>query len=335
MKGMKLQKYAFAAFPFLFLNSEFFMKIQHLEGLIAATFTPYSPDGSLNLSMVPKLADSLVNHKVSGAFICGTTGEGASLTLEEKKLLTQVWGRYNTKDFKVIVMLAGTCQAEAIALAEHARDSGLYGMAITAPYYFRPSSVDQLVDYLKPVAAAAPNLPLYFYYIPLLTNVELPMMPFLESAGRQIPNFSGIKYTHHNLMEFNLCRQMEDGKYDIMWGWDETMLAGLAMGAKAAVGSTYNYAAPLYLKLIEAFKANKLDEARNYQEKSIAFIKLLGKYGGPGTGKAIMRLCGLDCGGFRPPVVNLNENQLKELRSELEGMRFFEDSIALAETSVS
>jgi N-acetylneuraminate lyase len=303
------------------------MQFQHLEGLIAATFTPFTPDGKLNLPMVPDLARSLKKHKVSGAFICGTTGEGSSLTFDEKEVLIEAWSKHQSADFKIIAMLAGTSQAEAVALAKQARDHQLYGMAVTAPFYFRPSSVDQLVDYLKPIAAAAPELPLYFYYIPLLTKVELSMVSFLERVDGQIPNFAGIKYTHHDLMEFSLCRKAVGGKYDIMWGWDETLLAGFAMGAKAAVGSTYNYAAPLYLKLIEALKANKLKDARILQEKSIGFIKLLGQYGGPGTGKAIMKLCGLNCGEFRAPVSNLSENQLKELKKELEAMNFFEDAV--------
>jgi N-acetylneuraminate lyase len=303
------------------------MKIKHLEGLIAATFSPFNPDGALNLSMVPNLADSLIRHKVSGAFICGTTGEGSSLMLEEKKQFVEAWSKHQSQDFKIIVMLAGTSQKEAVELARYAQKQQLYGMAVTAPYYFRPSSVDQLVDYLKPIAAAAPDLPLYFYHIPLLTKVELPMVPFLEKVDRQIPNFAGIKYTHHDLMEFSLCRKAVGGKYDILWGWDETLMAGFAMGAKAAVGSTYNYAAPLYMKLIEALKANNLEEARSFQEKSIAFIKLFGKYGGPGTGKAIMKLSGLDCGEFRAPVSNLSDSQLKELKDELEAMSFFEDAV--------
>jgi N-acetylneuraminate lyase len=91
----------------------------------------------------------------------------------------------------------------------------------------------------------------------------------------------------------------------MLYGRDECMLAVLALGCKGFVGSTYNYAAPLYHKLIKAFNDRNLAEARKLQQKSIDMIELLGKYGGMATGKAYMKLAGLDCGKFRPPVSNM------------------------------
>src|SRR5690606_29004378 len=125
-------------------------------------------------------------------------------------------------------------------------------------------------------------------------------------------NFAGIKYTHNDLMDFNNCLRFEAGKYDILWRWDETFLAGLAMSAKGAVGSTYNFAAPLYHKIFTAFKRGDMDTALLFQQQSIDFISLYGKFGGAAAGKAIFQLCGVDCGDFRSPVKKLSLGEKKE-----------------------
>lgn len=301
------------------------MIFKKIEGLIAATFTPFGKDGQVNSSLIPQYYQLLKKNKIAGVFICGTTGEGSALTQVEKIEVINSWSEYQENDFKVIAMVSGTNQQEGIALASLAHEREIYGIALTAPYYFKPATVDQLVDYIKPIAAAAPNQAVYFYHIPLLTGVNLSMLELLEKAGKQIPNFAGIKYTHNDLMEFNRCLRFNDGEFDVLWGWDETFLAGLSMGAKGAVGSTYNFAAVIYQEIIQAFQAGDLKSALLHQQKSIDFISLYGKYGGAATGKAIMKLCGLDCGDFRTPVKTLSEKDLGELKSELEGQGFFKE----------
>lgn len=299
------------------------MTYEKLSCLIAATFTPFLNTGDVNLELVPALVANLRRTGVHGAFICGTTGESASLLLEEKTLLIEAYSPYQGPDFQVIVMLAGTSQREAIQLAKTAVDNSLYGVALTAPYYFRTASVSQLVDYLEPIAQAAFPLPLYFYHIPVLTRVDLSMIDFLGAVADRIPNFAGIKYTHNDLMEFNRCLRFQEGRFDILWGWDELFLAGLSMGAKGAVGSTYNFAAPLYLAIRKAFEERDFEKALHLQEKSIDFISLYGKYGGPAAGKAILKFCGLDCGSFRSPVLSLSKQQENMFKSELTDLGFF------------
>lgn len=299
------------------------MTYEKLSCLIAATFTPFTRSGEVNLDLVPALVANLRRNGVHGAFICGTTGESSSLLLEEKTQLVEAYAPYQAPDFKVMVMLAGTNQREAIQLAKTALDNSLYGVAVTASYYFRPATVSQLVDYLEPIAQAAFPSPFYFYHIPLLTRVELSMLDLLAAVSDRIPNFAGIKYTHNDLMEFNRCLRFQQGRFDILWGWDELFLAGLSMGAKGAVGSTYNFAAPLYHAIRKAFDERDFENALHLQEKSIDFISLYGKYGGPAAGKAILKFCGLDCGSFRSPIKALSQEQENAFINELTDLGFF------------
>ena len=118
-------------------------------------------------------------------------------------------------------------------------------------------------------------------------------------------------------MDFQNCLNYKDGKYDMLWGRDETMLSALPLGAQGAVGSTFNYAAPIYYQLMDAFNEGDMVTARRLQQKSIDMIELLGKYGGIATGKAYMKLIGLDCGEFRLPVKNMNADQFEIFKADV------------------
>lgn len=108
----------------------------------------------------------------------------------------------------------------------------------------------------------------------------------------------------------------------MLWGRDENMLSALVLGSKGAVGSTFNYLTPLYNRLIEAFEQNDLKTAVAFQQKSIDFIRLLGKYGGIATGKAYMKMIGLDCGEFRLPVKNMDTAAFERFKKDVESLDF-------------
>lgn len=293
------------------------------EGLIAAPFTPMHPDGRLNLSLIPDYARMLVQNGVKGAFIAGSTGEGVSLTFDEKKALLRAWGQITEPGFQKIMLVGGTSLAESQALAAESARAGLEAIAVLAPFYFKPANAGVLADFCVRVGEAAPALGLYFYHIPALTGVNLSMVEFLEKMSGRLPSFRGIKYTHNDLMEYRECVRFDEGRYDILWGWDELFLAALAMGARGGVGSTFNYAAPLYYELLTAFDAGDLDRARQLQDQSIAIVRLLGKYGGIATGKAYMRAIGLDCGEFRLPVRNPSGEQYTQFLGDLDAIDFY------------
>lgn len=300
------------------------MRFQHLQGLIAAPFTPMHKDGSLNSSMIPAYYEMLKANGVNGAFICGSTGEGVSLTMTEKKEVAEAWAKVAKADneFKIMTLLGGTCIADCKELALHAQQIGLYAISFTAPFYFKPANVEMLAKACQEVASAAPGLPFYYYHIPVLTGVNFPMIDLLQAIDGRIPNFAGIKYTHEDLMDFLSCLNFKDGKYDMLWGRDENMLPALAVGAKGAVGSTFNYAAPLYNDLIDAFNKGDMSTAQLLQQQSIDMIRLLGKYGGIATGKGYMKLIELDCGEFRMPVKNMTTDQFDLFKKDVEQLNF-------------
>ncbi|SDX57524.1 N-acetylneuraminate lyase [Hydrobacter penzbergensis] len=300
------------------------MTIKHLSGLIAAPFTPMYADGSVNLSLIPTYYAFLKRNGVKGAFIVGSTGEGVSLSLEEKKAVIEAWGACTKgdMDFKVMPLLGGTSLTDCMELARYARSTNMYAVAFTAPFYFKPADAATLVQCCITVAQTVPDMPFYYYHIPVLTGVDIPMYNLLQELHGKLPNFAGIKYTHEDFMDFQSCLNFDNRRYDMLWGRDENMLSALAIGATGAVGSTYNYAAPLYSDLINAFNSNQLEEARMLQQQSIDMIHLLGKYGGIATGKAFMKLVGVDCGEFRLPVRNMSAEQFARFSADVAALGF-------------
>jgi N-acetylneuraminate lyase len=294
-------------------------KLAKYEGLVAAPFAPMDKNGNINIGIVPEYYNSLEKNGVIGAFINGTTGEGASLTQKEKQLLTTKW----TECFKaggkvrIINLVGGTSYKECIENAIFSYEAGVSAIAMVAPYYFKPPDDTHLAEFVARIGESVPDLPVYFYNIPVFTGVNIPMIGFLKKISGMLPNFAGIKYSYEDLMDFMLCLNYKNGAYDMLWGKDECMLAALALGCRGVVGSTYNYAAPLYHNLINAFEKGNLREARRLQRLSIDMISLQWKYGGVSTGKAFMKYAGLDCGKFRLPVKNMSDKMYKDFVNDV------------------
>lgn len=289
-------------------------KIPHLNGLIAATYTAFASDGALNLDEIDRQAAVLIGDKVTGAFICGTTGEGVSMTSRERMLVAERWRKaVSPGALKIIVHVGHNSFGEAMALARHAAEIGADAVSVSAPSFFKPSSVDDLLAYCLPVAKAAPALPFYYYEIPSMTGVHLPMTKFLEIGGRVIPNLAGIKFSSTDLAVLQECRDMENERYNLLFGCDEMLLAALALGIRGAVGSTFNYAAPLYHRLLAAFEMGDLAGARALQLKSVRMVNALQPYGVLAAGKAVMSFKGVQCGPVRPPLRPLDDAKHDEL----------------------
>ncbi len=162
------------------------MKFQKFEGLVAAPFTPMDKNGNLNLDLVPEYYSFLEKNGVTGAFINGSTGEGASMTQKEKQLQAAKWAECSKAGGKVriINLVGGTSYLECIENALFSSEQGLAAIAIVAPYYFKPSDNVQLAEFVARVGDSVPEMPVYFYHIPILSGVNLPMIGFLEKISR-------------------------------------------------------------------------------------------------------------------------------------------------------
>ncbi len=297
--------------------------MKKISGLVAAPFTPFNEDGSAAFHKIPKLAKLYQSNGVAGVFICGTTGEGPSLTMDEKIEFMRIWG-LEKGPLKTVFMLGGNCLRDQQMLAELSVQQNMDAVAVLPPFFFRPGSAEELVKHCQLIARSAGDLPFYFYHIPGMTGVHLSIRRFLEVADGQIPNLAGVKFSAPDMPDFHSAFKYKQGKFNLLWGTDEALLSALAVGLNGAVGSTYNYATPLYHKIISAFNSGDMMEAQIFQLKAVQMVELLIKYGGIAAGKAFMKIIGMDCGPCRSPLSTVTDQACLSLEKELREIGFFD-----------
>lgn len=300
--------------------------MEKIKGLIDAPFTPMHANGDINVEPIPAYAALLVRNGLRGVFVNGSSGEGYMLTPDERRRIAQAWIEAVPDDFKVIVHTGSCCLRESVELARHAAESGAWGIGAMAPPFPRIGRIEELVQYCQAIAEAAPGLPFYYYHIPAFNGAYLPMVKLLEAVDGRIPNFAGIKYTYESLYEYNQCRLYAEGKYDMLHGQDETILASLAQGgARGGIGGTTNYNGRELTGIIEAWNAGDIDTAREKQNFSQEVINVICRYrGNIVAGKRIMKLIGLDLGPNRTPFQNMTDAEEAAMKAELEAIGFFD-----------
>lgn len=302
------------------------MKFEKIEGLIDAPFTPFLPNGDVNLEPIPAYAAMLQKNGLKGVFINGSSGEGYMLNDDERKRVAEAWVKAAPEGFKVIVHVGSCCVRSSHELARHAAEIGAWGIGAMAPPFPKIGRVEELVKYIEEIASGAPKLPFYYYHIPAFNGAFLPMVKLLEAVDGRVPNFAGIKYTFESMYEYNQCRLYADGKFDMLHGQDETILPCLAMGgARGGIGGTTNYNGRELVSIIEAWKRGDIEAARDHQNFSQEVINVICRYRGNIVGgKRIMKLIGLDLGPNRTPFQNLTDEEEKAMKAELEAINFFE-----------
>jgi len=293
-------------------------------GLFAAVFTPMRGDGSLNLTQIQPMVDYLLRTEISGLYVCGSTGEGPSLSSDERRAVAAEYVKAAAGKLPVIVQVGHNSIAEARELASHAQAIGADAISALPPSYFKFSSLETLIDCLNEISSAATNLPFFYYHIPCLTGMDFDMAEFLRRACKRLPNLAGIKYSDTSIDGYQECLRFSQKRFNILFGYDEMLLSALAVGAAGAVGSTYNFAGPLYNRIIKAFKQGDLAEAQNCQALAVDMIRILSRYRGQPAFKATMKLIGFDCGPNRLPLETLTPQELKAMKSELDEIVFFD-----------
>ena len=293
------------------------------SGLIAATFTPMKDSGELNIPAISPIVNRLVEEGVSGLYVCGGTGEGTSLTNNERMIVAEAYIKAANGKVPVFIHVGQDSLLAARELAKHALAIGADGISAMTPNYFKPNSTRALVDSLKVIIEEAPDLPFIYYHFPAKSMLQLNLEEFVEMASIQLPSMYAIKFTDPRLHDLQSILHISSDKIKIFFGTDEMLLAGLSSGASGAIGSTYNFALPLYLKLIEAWRGNDLVKARCLQSLSVKMVKTFSSFGGIEGQKAIMGLVGMECGPTRLPLNLLSKSDVDRLKKQLEDIGFF------------
>ncbi|MEO7275183.1 MAG: dihydrodipicolinate synthase family protein [Vicinamibacterales bacterium] len=297
--------------------------IEWLHELVPAVPSPMHEDGRLAPDVVAVQAAFLAANGIKTVFITGSTGECHSLTCAERLALSDAWAVAGSDHgLAVIAHVGAHAIEEARLLARRARDLELSAISALAPSYFKPRTIPELIDWCAAIASEAPDLPFYYYDIPAMTGVSLPMDDFLRAAPARIPSLAGIKYSNPDLVTYRRCLDLAGKRFDLPWGTDEALLGALATGARGAVGSTYNWAPRLYTRLIDAFQRGDLATARRLQSIAVDMVAALAAIGFMGAAKALLGRLGVPVGPARLPLTNPTSAEVAALLARLHELGF-------------
>lgn len=297
-------------------NQKMIKQINHSEGLIAAPFTPMDSTGKLDLSVIPPYANWLADNGLLGVFVCGTTGEGPSLSTAERMQVAAAWAK-SKGNLRLIVHVGHNSLPDARMLAEHAQSIHADAIGCMPPQFFKPNGPAEVSDCCGEVASAAPDTPFYYYHIPSMSGVEIKVANLIPVMADRVPTFAGVKFTYEDLDDYKTCLEYDGGHYDILFGRDEKLLSAVRLGAMGAVGSTYNFAAPLYLNLIDSYLTGDLRSAEALQNIAVNLIDtcIKGPWHPIAAFKQLMQFVGVDCGPTRLPIPALKTDESGALRT--------------------
>ena len=283
--------------------------------VITAMVTPFKEDGSLDADEAQRLARYLVDHGSEGLVVAGSTGEGATLTDDEKRILFRAVKDAVSSDASVIAGTGTYSTAHSIELTREAEKAGADAALVVTPYYNRPPQ-DALLDHFRTVADAS-NLPILLYDIPIRTALKIEVDTILRAAEH--PRIVGIKDACSDISASTLlAAQVPDG-FEIYCGNDDQTLAYQAIGAVGVISVMSHVMGEQLLEQFVAFDAGNVARAQEIQFLERRLHAAL-TTANPIPIKAAVRLLGFNVGAPRAPLRAATadeENRVREALSEL------------------
>lgn len=297
--------------------------IINIEGLIAAPFTPLKPNSEINLDIIPDYADVLLSQGVDHVYILGTTGEGMSLTVDERMKVAEAWKKAGKMKL-IMNHIGGNSIEDVKALAAHSEKIGLDCIALLAPFYYKCADLNALIRYLQEVASAAPNTPMVYYHFAEKTGVNFHAADLIEQALENIPTFAGVKFTGWDMGTAIEAKRRFGDKVLIGYGKDEQAVAAYFLGFKTSVGSTYNWCGSLWNKAIQDVKSKRNEQASDRQTLFCQVLEIMFQYGfNDHVNKSMMKyIHGLDMGPVRSPISPISDDKFVKITAELDKIEF-------------
>lgn len=272
------------------------------KGLFSALLTPFNEDGSINFDSLEKLVEFNIQNGIDGFYVGGSTGEGLLLSPEERMQVFECVKKANKGRATLIAHVGTICTLDAIKMAKKAEELEYDAISAVAPYYYG-FTLDAVLGYYNDIVNST-SLPMIIYNFPNSGGFSLTK----EIANKLFENekFIGIKHTSGDMFTLNQFKTL-DREIVVYNGFDETLLAGLSMGADGAIGSTYNFMGKKFKKIMNCFNSGEIETAKALQNEANEIICEMIKYGVFQSEKAILTEMGIDMGQCRPPFLPISD----------------------------
>ena len=281
-------------------------------GAGVAIVTPMHEDETVNFEKLAELIEEQIAEGTDAIIICGTTGESATLTVEEhletiKFCVDQVKGR--------VPVIAGTgsnCTQSAIEMSVQAEKDGADALLLVTPYYNKASQKGLIRHFTR--IANAVSLPIILYNVPSRTGCNILPETVVELAN-SVHNIVGIKEATGNLSQIAKLMSLAKGKVDVYSGNDDQTIPIMSLGGKVVISVLSNVAPRQTHEITAAFFAGDTEKAARLQLEAIELIDALFCEVNPIPVKTALNLMGKEVGPLRGPLCEMdpkNEQKLKE-----------------------
>lgn len=208
------------------------------RGVIVPLATPFLESGRLDEAALPRLVDHVLAGGVGGVFVAGTTGEAASIAVDDRRRLVELAVQHVDGRARVYVGISGNCLAECLAAADDAARAGVDALVAHLPSYY-PLGPAEMRIWFERLAERAPR-PLILYNIPVTTRMSIPLETI--EALSQHPGIAGIKDSEYDLDRLGalVARTKMREDFAVFVGPSAFAARGLALGAEGLIPGVGN-----------------------------------------------------------------------------------------------
>ncbi|MFZ7110890.1 MAG: 4-hydroxy-tetrahydrodipicolinate synthase [Desulfatiglandales bacterium] len=283
------------------------------KGSIVAIITPFK-DGKIDEEAYRELIDFQIANGTSAIVPCGTTGESATLNVEEHCRVIDIAVEAANKRVPVIAGTGGNCTNEAIELTEHAKKAGADATLQVTPYYNKPTQ-EGLYQHYKAIAQAVP-FPQVLYNVPGRTSVN--MLPETVARLAALPEIVAIKEASGNIGQMAEILKLVGDKITLLSGDDNLTLPILAIGGKGVISVIANLVPRKTAEMVQAWEDGRLEKAREIFFDLMPLCQAMFYETNPVPVKTAAGLMGKCTGEMRLPLVSMSPGNLDRLQKVLQ-----------------
>lgn len=283
-------------------------------GACTALVTPFLNE-KVNYAMLERLIRRQIDAGIQAIVICGTTGESATLSDNEKLELYRRTKAFAGNDCLIIAGTGSNCTEHAVTLSKAAEDMGADALLVVSPYYNKATSDGLLLHYSA--VASAVQIPVIVYNVPSRTGVDIPVSIYQELS--RIANIAGVKEASSDIVKIAKTKASCPG-FAIWSGNDDQTVPVMSLGGAGVISVLSNVLPMQTQAMAKAALDGDFDTASALQIRLLPLIEALFCEVNPIPVKAAMALLGLDCGECRLPLTSMtsaNRKQLKNILSSL------------------
>jgi len=286
------------------------------SGCATALVTPMKADGSVDEDGLRSLVRWQEEAGIRAIVPVGTTGESATLSLEEHLGVIKVVREEASKS-KVIAGAGANSTGEAIHLSKEAQDLGVDGLLSVSPYYVKPTPAGVIAHY-KAIAASV-DVPIIVYNIPSRTGSNITPATMMELAS--IPGIAGVKEASGDIVQLSHMVARAPAGFCVLSGDDAMALPAMAVGASGVISVASNIVPERMVALVKAVEARDFAKAKSLNAELLPLFSSLFVETNPIPVKTALGLMGRPAGPLRLPLCPLTETSLSTLRAALESYR--------------